>query len=115
VPRVVAAVGHLIAPPQDPGDVDLSCHCFGSPGREPSRRERLDRTEKRLGRKAGVVGALAAGELVLDDDDLDVGVEPAERSHEMLAARARAEHDHTTSTHGDTLLLEMEWGQTRGV
>src|SRR5262249_22000636 len=54
---------------------------------------------QRLRRQARVIRALAACELTLDDGDLDVRVEPTERSDEVLATRARAEHEHPSVSH----------------
>ena len=93
MPRVVAAIRHLIAPPEDALDVDLAGHRLGGSRREPRRSERLGRPQQRLRRKTRVVRALPARELALDDDDLDVRVEPTQGPDEVLAARAGAEHD----------------------
>ena len=92
VPRVVPTVRHLVAPPEDAFDVDLAGDRLGGSGSEARRGERFGRPQQRLRRKARVVRALAAGELPLDDRDLGVGVEPPQRTDEVLAARAGAEH-----------------------
>ena len=84
-------------------------HALGCARGEASRGQRLRRPEQRLRRHTGVVGALSSGETALDDDDLNVRIEPAERSDEMLPARAGAEHHHGAPlTHDDTLLVS--WG-----
>ena len=99
VPRVVTAVGDLVAPPPDAFDVDLPGDRFRRAGGEPGGREHLGRSQQRLRRQARVVRALAARELALDDRDLDVGVESPERADEVLAARAGAEHDDSSVGH----------------
>ena len=99
VPRVVAPVRHLVAPPEHALDVDLSGHRLGGAGRALRGSHDLGRPQQRLRRQARVVGALAAGELALDDRDLDVGIETAQRPDEVLAARAGAQHDDASAGH----------------
>ena len=48
VPRVVATVGHLIAPPEHALDVDLACRRLGGSGGEPGGSENLGRAQQRL-------------------------------------------------------------------
>ena len=93
VPRVVTPVRDLVAPPEDALDVDLAGDRLGRARSEPGRGERLGRSQQRLRRQARVVRALAAGELPLDDRDLDVRIETTQRADEVLAARPGAEHD----------------------
>ena len=97
VPGVVAVARDLVAPPEDAIDRQLPGHRLGGAGRVARGLEDLGRPEQRLRRHAGVVRALAAGEPVLDDDDLDVLIEPPERADEVLAARPRPDDDDTTS------------------
>ena len=66
---------------------------------ESGGREDFSRSQERLRRDARVVRALTAGELALDDGDLDVGIEPAKRADEVLAARSGADHDHAPVGH----------------
>ena len=62
-----------------------------------ARVRRLARTQQRLGRDAGPVGALAADELALDDGDAQAALR--ERAGAVLARRAAAEHDHVVVAH----------------
>ena len=99
MPRVVAPVRHLIAPPEDTRDVDLPADRLGRTRSKPRSRERLGRPQERLRRQARVVRALASRELALGDHDLDVGVEPTQRADEVLAARPGAEHHDALTSH----------------
>ena len=115
VPGVVAPVGHLIAPPQHPLDVQLAGDPLRRAWGKPRRRECLGRAQERLGRKTGVVRALAAGELPLDDDDLDARVEPTQGAHEVLAGRAGSQHhDTTTMAHHRVTPFNGETGSDLG-
>ena len=94
VPGVVAAVRHLVAPPEHALEVELASHRLRGARREPGGGERLGGSQQRLRRDARVVRALPAREVPLDDRDLGLRVELPQRAHEVLAARPRAENDH---------------------
>ena len=109
MPGVVAPVRHLIAPPEDALDVDIAHHRTCGTGSEPGRSEHLDGSQERLRRKARVVRALSARQLALDDRDLDVVVEPAQRTNEVLAARTGSEYDDLCDRcHAPPRLLQTE-------
>ena len=100
MPGVVASVRDLVAPPQDPFDVDLAGDRLGRARSAARRGERLRGAKQCLRRKTRVVGALASCEPTFDDGDLDVGVEPPQCADEVLAAGTRAEHhDASCVTH----------------
>jgi hypothetical protein len=88
----VVLLGDLVPPLEDARGVD-GRHRLGGARREPGAREHLERAQQRLRGDAGPVGALPADELVLDDDDIGVGREPAQRGQEGLARRPRPQHD----------------------
>ena len=94
VPGVVAPARDEVAPVEDLRDVELAPDRLRRAGRVPRGREHLARPQQRLRGHARVVRALAAGERALGDDDLHLGVEPAQGVDEVLAARARSEYDH---------------------
>ena len=86
--RVVLACG-LVAPPEDLAGVDRRLDSVGTLGAECD----LDRPQERLRGNAGPVRALPADELVLDERDTDLLVEPAQSGNERLAAHSSAQDD----------------------
>src|SRR5439155_7254142 len=99
VPGVVPPVRYPVSPPEDTFDVDIPGHRLRRSRRQSCRGEDLDRAQQRLRGQARVIRAFAARQLALDDDDLDVLVEPAERTDEVLSGRAGAEDDDWPFTH----------------
>ena len=88
----VVLLGDLVAPPEDLRRVD-GADRLGRPRGEARARDDLERPQQDLRGDAGPVGALAADELVLDDRDLGVGVELAQRRDERLARGPGAQDD----------------------
>ena len=86
--RVVQVVDHLVAPGEDSRHVEP---VRADPGHAFRLGEQVTRPEQRLRRHAGVVGALAADEVLLDDRDREPAL--AEPSGGDLAGRAGADHD----------------------
>jgi hypothetical protein len=90
--RVVPVGGEGGAPRQDRSAVDLAGHGLGRAGDRARRREHGARAQERLGRHARPVRALAADELLLDDDDAQPGA--ARAVGDVLPDRTRADdHD----------------------
>ena len=84
---VVGVVGdHEVAVLERGGDVDL-----GGRARLARGLHRLARPQQRLGRDAGVVRALTADQLALDDRDLQAAVR--QRAGAVLAGRTGAQDD----------------------
>ena len=90
----VVLLRHLVTPLEDLHGIDLR----GDAGGQPRPEGDLQGTEQRLRGDAGPVGAFPAHELVLDERDAHVLVQPAERAYEGLAGRTAAEH-HDVSRH----------------
>ena len=70
-PESSRSVDHLVAARQRRSDVDLAGDRLGGAGDAPDLGEGLGRAQQRLRRHAGVVGALAADQVALDDRDLE--------------------------------------------
>ena len=68
------------------------------PRNAPDLGEQLTGTEERLRRHAGVVRALAADEVLLDEGDVDAGL--AQPPGDDLAGRSGADHDHVEASFG---------------
>jgi hypothetical protein len=76
-------------------EVRISVDRLGGAGGARCRRDGLEWAQERFRGHARPIGALAAEELLLDEGDRDLGVEPPERRRERLARRAAAEDDDT--------------------
>ena len=83
---VVEVVDHLVAALEDGRHVE-AVDRLGGARDAPGLGQHLAGAQQRLGGHAAVEGALAADEVLLDDDDLQPGVGQAPRAH--LARRAR--------------------------
>ena len=86
---------HLVAPREHRRDVQT----LRPEPRHPRRLgQQLTRAQERLRRHAGVVGALAADEVLLDDGDLEPGL--AEPTGGDFTGRAGTEHDDVEASFG---------------
>ena len=74
LPRVVEVVDHLVAAVEDRLRVEVAAHRLGDARHAPRLGEQVGRAQQRLRRHAGVVGALAADQVLLDDRDLQAAV-----------------------------------------
>ena len=67
LPRIVEIVDHLVAAIEDRLRVELSGDRLGDSGHPPRLAEQVRWSQQRLRGHAGVVGALAADKVLLDD------------------------------------------------
>jgi hypothetical protein len=89
--RIVELVDHLIAPREHGRDVEPAGHSLARTRDPPDLREQLGRPQQRLRRHAGVVGALTADQLLLDDRHPQARFAQPPGGH--LAGRASADHN----------------------
>ena len=88
---VVEVVDHLVAAVEDRLRVEVAGDRGGDSGHTARLGQQLAGAQQRLRRHAGVVGALAADQVALDDRDREPAVGQPARAD--LARRAGADHD----------------------
>ena len=89
--RVVEVVDHLVAAGEDRLRVELAGHRLRDAGDTARLVQQLAGAQQRLRGHAGVVGALAADQVLLDDRDAQAAVAQTPRAD--LPGSTRAEHD----------------------
>ena len=89
---VVEVVDHLVAAVEHRLGVEIPGHRLRTPGHAAHLLQQLAGAQQRLRGHAGVEGAFAADQLLLDQGHLEAAVGEPPRAD--LAGRAGAEHDH---------------------
>ena len=99
---------HLVAMPEHPISRERRRDRLRGAGDARVQRKGLGRPQQRLGRHAGVVRALAADELALDERDGNVRVEAPQGRSERLARRSSSEDDDAAFTASERVGQEVD-------